>query len=496
MVLGSTDDGYNAVDTAGSGQWGGASYQLAVTNIGGTPEVEPQELSALTGDEYYLPIKNSPNLNNGDPYLTTGDYLIINSAIGSGTHPEFVQITEVMRANTAPYYLKVKRQPFGPFGAILTTHADTNAIYKVNVQFDATWLEVGVDGSGTQDNFYLSEFGGNLTNDDYVIVSRDDSTGTFEYVKVVSPLSEEIQKFRINNGQDCDDPAGDVFVVNSVTGDTVIEGSLTINNSLVISGGCGTLSNISFTGNSTVNSKEITNVSVTSPDKTLSDIQIGDVVKVVTNEASLQELFDTTIVAVDTTNNKIYLDKPMAGGGTGTGITFQAHRNEKFELTNGNSVPTFSVDTCTGTTHVGSHYGRIEIEFGENGGYTNNISDTDDIVTAFNNGEIEYAYGFWFDPQMLSDGGPSTTIRTNVTGSSNQIQIPVQSLGVGSGKFAIGDYVFVGDATAASTGTGTFIVGLINNVVEGNNPTIVIYLLIVKAPRALFLKQWQQVVLF
>jgi hypothetical protein len=475
LVLDPTDDGYNQVDTAGSGQWGGSAYQQTITNIGGTPEVEPQELPTLTGDEYYLPIKNSPNLNNGDPYLVTGDYIIINSAIGSGTHPEFLQILEVVRANVGPYYLRVKRQPFGAFGGVLTTHADTNAIFKVNVQFDATWLEQSVDGLGAQDSFYLAEFGGNLTNNDYVILSRNDATGTPEYVKVVAPLSEEVQKFRINNGQDCDDEAGDVFVVNSVTGDTIIKGGTTINNTLTISGGCGTISNIAFEAAGTVNTKVLSNVSVVTPDKTINDIQIGDVIEVITNEASLQPLFDTRIVSIDSVNNRIFLDKPMAGGGAAT-VTFAARRNEKLLLTNGESVPTFEVDTCTGTTHIGSHYGRIEIEFGETGGYANNIADTDDIVTAFNNGEIEYAYSFYYDPQMMSDGGPSTTIRATVAGSSTQIQIPVQSLGVGTGAFAIGDYVFVGDPTAASTGIGTFQIGYINDIIDNDpaNPTIVI----------------------
>ena len=475
LVLGPTDDGYNAVDTAGSGQWGGTAFQQEVTTIGGTPEVEPQDLPTLTGDEYYLPIKNSPNKQNGDPYLTTGDYIIVDSAVSASGHPEIVQILEVMRGNVGPFYLRVKRQPFGNFGGVLTNHPDTTPIYKVNVQFDATWLEIGVDGAGAQDNFYLAEFGGNLTTNDYVILSRNDSTGTPEYVAVNTPISQEVQKFRINDGENCDDESGDVFVVNSVTGDTIIKGGTTINNTLTISGGCGTISNIAFSANSVVNTKVLTNVVVSTPDKTISDIQIGDVIEIVTNEASLQPLFDTHVAAVDATNNRIFLDKPMAGGGSAN-VNFQARRNEKLLLTNGESVPTFEVDTCTGTTHLGSHYGRIEVEFGETGGYANNISDTDDIVTAFDNGEIEYAYSFYYDPKILSDGGPNTTIRATVAGSSSQIQIPVQSLGVGDGAFAIGDYVFVGDPTAASTGIGTFQIGYINDIVDNDpaNLTIVI----------------------
>ena len=470
LVLQSTDDGYNAVDTAGSGTWGGAADQESETF---DSDAEPQDIPALTGDEYYLPIKNSPNKSNGDPYLVTGDYIIIDSAVSASGHPEIVQILEIVRS-VAPYYLRVKRRPFGAFGGVLSNHPDTTPIYKVNVQFDATWLETPVDGAGAQDNFYLAEFGGNLTTNDYIIVSRNDSTGTPEYVAVNTPISQEVQKFRINNGEDCDDTSGDVFVVNSITGETTIGGNVTINNTLKIAGGCGTLSNITFTANSEVQSNLLTNVVITTPDKTISDLQVGDYIEVITNEASLQPRFDTFITSIDSVNNRIFLNELMAGGGSAN-VTFAARRNEKFVLTNGENVPVFEVDTCTGTTHIGSHYARVEIKFGERGVYTNSITQTTDIPTAFDNGEIELAYGFWYDPKILDDGGPDTTIRATVAGSSSQIQIPVQSLGVGDGAFAVGDYVFVGTPTAASTGSGTFVVGYINNIVDDEtNPTIVI----------------------
>ena len=475
LVLEPTDDGYNAVDTAGSGQWGGSAYQQEVTNIGGTPEVEPQELDTLTGDEYYLPIKNKPTLANGDAYLSTNDFIIVNSAVSGSGHPEFLQILEVMRANVGPYYLRVKRRPFGQFGAVLTNHPDTTPIYKVNVQFDSTWLEQNVDGAGSQDNFYLAEFGGNLTTDDYIIVSRNDTTGLAEYVKVAELLNQEVQEFRINNGVDCDDRGGDVFIVNSVTGDTTIKGDLTINNNITLKGGCGTRSNIEFDANGTAGSKILTAVSVQTADTTIADILPGDAVRVITNEAALETEFDTKVEAVDVANNRIFLNNPVLGSSTAT-VRFGALRNELLSLTNGNNVPTFEVDTCTGTTHIGTQFGRIDVAFGERGGTTNTITNTAGITTAWNNDEIEYAYGFWFDPQVVNEGGPSTTIRTNVAGSSSQIQIPVQTLGVGSGRFQVDDYVFVGNSTAASTGIGTFIIGVIVQIVDSDpaNPTIVI----------------------
>ena len=468
LVLDPTDDGYNAVDTAGSGQWGGTAYQNAVTSIGGTPEVEPQDLPVLSGDEYYLPIKNKPTLANGDPYLSTNDYIIVNSAVSGSGHPEFLQIVEVMRANVGPYYLKVKRQPFGAFGAILTNHPDTTPIFKVNVQFDATWFEQSVPGAssvGSLSNFYLAEFGGTLTTNDYIIASRNDSTGTFEYVKVQTPLSEEVQKFRINNGEDCDDVGGDVFIVNSVTGDTIIKGNVEINNTLSLKGGCGTINQVTFEANATAGSKVLNSVNVTSTDDSISDILPGDVLKVVTNEAAIEVLTDTTVEAVDVVNNRIYVSLPVVGSSTST-ISFTANRNEKLTLTNGDDVPTFEVDTCTGTTHIGTQFGRIEVEYAEAGTASSSINDDASFETAFDSGEFTYAYGYWYDPQIAADGGPDTVIDGTVTGSSNNIQIPVGTLGVGSGRFVAGDLVFVGTPTAASTGKGTFIIGKVKTTVE------------------------------
>ena len=154
----------------------------------------------------------------------------------------------------------------------------------------------------------------------------------------------------------------------------------------------------------------------------------------------------------------------MVGASTAT-VAFTANRNEKLTLTNGNDVPTFEVDTCTGTTHIGTQFARVEVEYAEAGTASSSINSDASIATAFDNGEFAYAYGYWFDPQIVA-GGPTTVIDGTVTGSSNNIQIPVGTLGVGSGKFVAGDLVFVGTPTAASTGKGTFIIGKINETVE------------------------------
>ena len=477
LVVGTTDEGYNQVDTAGAGLWGGAAYQQTVTSIGGTPVVEPQSLPSLTGDEFYLPLKFAPNKQNGDPYFVENDYIIINSAVSGSGHPEIVQVLELTRTSVAPYYLKVKRQPLGTYTAILANHPDTTPIYKVNVQFDATWTEQALDATGPEDNVYLSEFGGVLTNNDYVIIDREDTTsdGIFnqgEVIKVITPLVAEQQKFRISS--DCTNGTdSDVFVVNSVTGDTTILGDTIINNSLTIKGGCGTISTIGFSGSCTSGSTVITNVSVTEPGKTLSDIKVGDYIRNITNESPIEFDLDTFIVSIDVAGNKITLNQGTLGSSTAT-VNLQARRNEKFTLTNGSKVPTYEVDTCTGTTHLGNHFGRIDVKVATSASGTS-YTDTD-ITSLYDASTITKAYGYWFDPKTINAGGPDTTIRAAVAGSSNQIQIPVQTLGVGNGAFAVNDLVFVGTPTAASTGIGDFQIVKVVDVVDNDpaNPTLVI----------------------
>ena len=111
LVKLTTEEGYNEVDTAGSGNWGGAGFQAPRTALGGTPVVEPQDLPALSGDEYYLPLLNAPNNLDGTPYFVENDYIIINSAESASGHPEIVQVVELTRTSVAPYYIKVRRQP-------------------------------------------------------------------------------------------------------------------------------------------------------------------------------------------------------------------------------------------------------------------------------------------------------------------------------------------------------------------------------------------------
>ena len=255
--------GFNRVDTAGAGVWGGNSgvsnFQAAIPGAG----PEGATLPALSGLEYYIPMKYKPT-----PYFQAGDYIIIDTAIsgsgGSATHPEIVRITEdgLQGAETAPYYLKVRRQPLGTFTTIKTNHPDTTNVWKVNVAFDATWITEAIDASGSQDNVYLSEFGGQLTTNDYVIIDREDTNNDGiadqgEVFKVASLLEQVAKKFSIKNG--CDTQAEEtVFEVNSTNGSvslgdpgntntsTFIYGNLTVTGQC---GGAGTADNTKLTFN-------------------------------------------------------------------------------------------------------------------------------------------------------------------------------------------------------------------------------------------------------
>jgi len=454
QVLASTESGYNQVDTAGSGLWGGSAYQQEITNIGGTPTVEPQELDALTGDEYYLPIKNEP-VQNGDPYFTTGDYILIDSPTSGPwnaetAHPEIVQIVEVSRANVAPYYLKVKRQPFGALasgstGLTKTNHPDTTPIYKVNVQFDATWLEQPVDATGENDNFYLAEFGGTITpNVDYIIVDRDDTTGTIgEIVKVKTSLNEQIQKFRINNGQDCDDTDGDVFVVNSVTGDTYIGGDLTINQSVGINGGCDTTNKGTIVGNLIPGDdlfvEYVTNLTATE----IALISVGDILKPTATSGNVTIQPGTKVVEID--SDRVRISPRIVTASQITNYEFAVVKNEEFVITNGVEQNTLYFDTCLANLELGNQFRRLDVTR-----VLPSVESVTSTVSRYDGNESNIRiYSYWVDPQTINAGGPTTTLTANATTGdiTGSVYLTVATIGTGTGRFQIGDLVLVGPTT-------------------------------------------------
>ena len=257
-----TDENYNAIDTAGTGDWGGSVFQNPITQIAGT--VEPLTLTGLSGDQYYLPLKNRPYDSNGVQYISEQDILLIDTDDSGGTkHPEFVKVISLPRINVAPYWIVVERLPFGTFTATRSDHSDTTAIYKCTVQYNATWTTTTIDDAGTEDNVYLAQFGGNIELGDYIIIDRKDTTnpanGIFdqgEVFKVKTLLSQVAKKLSIKNG--CDTAQEEtVFEVDSTTGDIVAGsgGTTIIKGTFNLQGSCST----PYT-NSTTNKKlSITN---------------------------------------------------------------------------------------------------------------------------------------------------------------------------------------------------------------------------------------------
>ena len=199
----------NAIDTAGTGSWGGSFFQNAIATYLSNSDAP---LVALTGNLYYLPLASVPTYAEGDDIL-------IDSAVASGVHPEIVKVASggLIRTNAAPYYIIVERQPYGTFLPQKTNHQDDTITRKVNVALDATWILADTDGAGTTDLFALAEFGGTLATGDYIFVDRSTTGTTGEAVKIASSTGATAQKLIVTNGA-----GATKFEVNSVTGATIV----------------------------------------------------------------------------------------------------------------------------------------------------------------------------------------------------------------------------------------------------------------------------------
>jgi hypothetical protein len=225
----------NQVDTPGSGDWGGISFQAAVTNIIGSA---PNNLPALTGNQYYLPLLTVPTYSEGD-------YLLIDTNLIGSKHPEIVKIPTggLVRTGSAPYYIIVERQPLGTFTPTRTDHNDLTFVRKLNIALDATWVTNNLTSNAGSALISLSEFGGQLGVGDYIILQRNSAGTVGEFVKIASTATTNSRKFRITDGGA---PALTVFEVDSLNGNTTIgspslanSGNLSIYGSITLQGGCG-----------------------------------------------------------------------------------------------------------------------------------------------------------------------------------------------------------------------------------------------------------------
>ena len=117
----------------------------------------------------------------------------------------------------------------------------------------------------------------------------------------------------------------------------------------------------------------------------------------------------------------IYLTTNIIGSQQTSGTTFKANRNERFTINDGNDNPTFDVDSCSGSTTIGSHAGRFDLNLAWSSAA--GILTNADLPTALNADEI-IAYGYYADPQSIQVNGPNTTIASaTATGNLSLIHI-------------------------------------------------------------------------
>ena len=420
-IPGITDYYVNQIDTAGSGDWGGISYQVAITNILGAP---PNNLPALTGNQFYLPLQTAPTYNEGD-------YLLIDTPVitGLAQHPEIVRIPTggLVRTGTYPYYIIVERQPLGTFAPIRSDHPDNptyqTKVRKINVAFDATWTTNNLTASTGTSLIQLAEFGGSLGIGDYVIQQR---RPPFNAVAVNG--SNQLQSVVSNSytlavGQK----------VSSQTGGITIPDGTTIT---AISGSTITLSN-TVTGNGSA----------------VFNIDIGEIIKIATSVNSTTRklsinngatpaltTFEVNTVNGDTTignpniensgNLSIYGNISLVGGcgnGSTTSDRKLTFRNDLFE--------TVSINTCNGNATFGSPNAEVFVI----GGFFNTTKQAHSTTAA--------VHAYSTAPETRQGGGPLTTIQNAVlpgnlhTGGTTQPtwDIPVNSI-VG---FSVGDLVLI-----------------------------------------------------
>ena len=430
-IPGITNYYVNQLDTAGSGDWGGIAYQVAITNILGAT---PNNLPALTGKQYYLPLETTPTYNEGD-------YLLIDTAVISGLtqHPEIVRIPTggLVRTGSYPYYIIVERQPLGTFAPIKSNHPDNptyrTKIRKLNVAFDATWTTNNLTASSGTSTIQLAEFGGSLGIGDYIISQRRPpfnavaSNGSNQLQSVVS------NSYTLAIGQ----------IVSSQTAAVTIPDGTTITG---INGTTVTLSN-PVTGNGSA----------------VFNIDVGEIIKISTSLTSTTRKLTInnganpalTTFEVNTVNGDTIIGNPNIAnsgnlsiygnislvGGCGDGSTTSdrklTFRNDLFE--------TVSINTCNGNTTFGSPNAEVFVL----GGFFGSTKAAHTTTAP--------VYAYATAPETRQGTGPLTTIQNAVapgnlhTGGTTQPtwDIPVNSI-LG---FSAGDLVLIVNSSLTTSPT-------------------------------------------
>ena len=192
-----------------------------------------------------------------------------NTVAADQQYSEIVQVTALINVtdptDTLGYRLGVKRGVDGT--ATRTDHPDESIIAKLDKSANASFitgfdldnngeLDTGNTSAGTATSdirIGVAEFGGTLTTNDYLIL---DNT---EIVKVSELISTDIQALRVTDGGT---PATEVFRVDSTTGNTKLNGRLSVGqgfDKFVVE---GTNGNTDIAGTLTVNTLKVRGATV------------------------------------------------------------------------------------------------------------------------------------------------------------------------------------------------------------------------------------------
>jgi hypothetical protein len=230
------------IDTEGLGVWGGTEYQVSPSNP----------------VEYFLPLGEESTTEFG-----IGDYILIDRSVqvtGQNTtvspvgeqFSELVQIIELTNLNNIsdlPLRVKVKRaqNAVGPGGELIlganvgsstgtyrylrTDHPDNAVLVKYNFADNVSYINnvngLINSGSGILENIDTGIFSGSVAAGD-ILRFTDLELATITQINATSS-----QRFVVNDGGN---PANEVFIVDSTNGDTITQGTLTVNRNIILSG--------------------------------------------------------------------------------------------------------------------------------------------------------------------------------------------------------------------------------------------------------------------
>lgn len=241
------------IDTAGLGVWGGETYKV----------------SSLIDDEYYLPIGEV----SSSVEFENGAYLLIDRSVavsGQNTtaspvgeqYSELLQVVELTNLNNVsdlPLRVKVKRarnllapltgaMVVGPsatgagqtytqsgFKFLRTDHPDNSIITRYNLSEDVSFVSniggLSITAAQTLQNVATGEFSGTVGNGD-IFRFTNAELSFITAINVTTP-----QKFRVTDGGS---PEVVYFSVDSTNGDTLVNGKLTVNKTILLSGSTAT----------------------------------------------------------------------------------------------------------------------------------------------------------------------------------------------------------------------------------------------------------------